>query len=339
MEAKLPSSDELKVLISKLLDIRRDQWGNVIAGDELMVGALSRHAKINDSAPAFDAAQFISEKIYLAPSIDEFLDRRRESEDIRLCGKLAIVRAILRAEGDHQCLLLPHGTSKQNQRIEFSRLRKTWYLPFWYLLTHGISKEDDIKTRLQSVALVIFNYDRCVEHFLIGALKDLYEKPESEAAKLVQDMEIYHPYGTVGDLPAISPKGAVGFGETPNEDKLLKLTEKISTFTEERQNGSDLQRAHTAIAYAKRLVFLGFGFNEQNIQLLTPHRDYLPNRAQAVQAFATTYGASKSKVQYVKDVITRLYGETKRGGITVNVQPFNKPCAEFFQDNIEYLQI
>jgi len=226
-EANLPTGDELKSEISQLLDIRFD-FHDQISGDYIITEALRLAVQNLDGNSGnineyFHAASHIKEALPQSISIDNFIDANRGDNNIELCGKLAIVRSILEAERKS---LLYFENRRIDSTLNFTSLQKTWYTPFFKLLTENCSK-DDLKERFKTITMIIFNYDRCIEHFIFNALQNYYRISEQEAAELVNSVNIYHPYGDVGDLPWMNQKERMEFGEEPGANRLLGLSQKI----------------------------------------------------------------------------------------------------------------
>jgi hypothetical protein len=61
--------------------------------------------------------------------------------------------------------------------------------------------EEGLRDRLANLVLIIFNYDRCIEHYLFHSLVNYHEMSREQAAELMAGVRIYHPYGKVGNLP------------------------------------------------------------------------------------------------------------------------------------------
>lgn len=65
------------------------------------------------------------------------------------------------------------------------------------------------------VSFVIFNYDRCIEQFLLNWAQDALSQSEVGAAKLVMQIPVLHAFGQTGQLPLLQ-QGArveIGFGD------------------------------------------------------------------------------------------------------------------------------
>ena len=229
-EADLPVGAKLKESVAAALDIRFDVIGRLERGDNTIVEAL-RLAVAAEDPPARDinrhihAARQIRDAMPLDQSIDNFINTHQGDAKIELCGKLAIVRTILAAEKDSPLYADRTGT------IDYSRLDGKWFNIFFQLLAQQ-STVSALKERLSSISFVIFNYDRCVEHYLYQALKTYYLLSANDAVSALKNLEIYHPYGTVGALPWDSPTDAVDFGNTPSATQLLHLADRIKTFTQ-----------------------------------------------------------------------------------------------------------
>ena len=141
--------------------------------------------------------RYISDNMHLAISIDNFIDSNRGNEKLALCGKIGIVEAILRAER-RSTIYYDNRTS--NSEMNYSKLDGTWYVHLFRTITENCAL-DDLEERFSRIAMIVFNYDRCIEHVLLNTLTKYYRISVEEAVKLIQLIEIIHPYGTVGALP------------------------------------------------------------------------------------------------------------------------------------------
>jgi hypothetical protein len=323
-EANLPTGNELKGKIAQLLNIRFSHTERQ-TGDNLIFQALRQFAQndgTGDINPYLNEAWHIRDALHLAISIDNFIDAHKDNEKIALCGKLAIVRSILDAE---KSSLLYFDRSRNQSNIAFVNLEDTWYLPFFRLLTENCRK-NDLKERLKSVALIIFNYDRCVEHFIYYSLQKYYKISETESAEIVKSINIYHPYGNVGTLPWISPNSAMEFGMEPNPAKLLELIQKIKTFTEGTDIGSsEISEIRQHLATADRVVFMGFAFHKLNMQLIYPHPLDVGKR---IKCYATAFELSEIDQEEIKAQIKEVY----RQSIDIQMTKTNVKCGQFFKE-------
>ncbi|WP_374972561.1 hypothetical protein [Spongiibacter marinus] len=325
-EVNLPTGAELKSKIAGLLDMRFDTFGSSLqSGSHEIVAALRQKVMLPDRRrgdinPYLHEAWHIRDALPQAISIDNFIDAHKENEKIALCGKLGIVKSILEAEGNS---LLTIDDRRADSTIDFMRLDKTWYIPFFQQLTENCGK-DDLLERFQCVTLIIFNYDRCIEHFIFHALRNYYKITSEEAADLVQAINIYHPYGQVGTLPWIDRNGAVGFGAEPHPEQLLDIASRIKTFTEgTNPDSSEIIQIRSHMNELDRLVFVGFAFHKLNMQLIAPE-DTSPQAR--LDCFATAHGISLSDQEVIQGLLTNLYQRD------VRIRMSTSTCGGFFNE-------
>jgi hypothetical protein len=326
-EANLPTGDELKSSIAQLLNIQFDyhqKSGDPTICEALRIFVKEENGQNRDINPYLLEAWHIRDALpNLALSIDNFIDQNRENEKIALCGKLAIVKSILDAEKNS---LLSFERTRVDSSINFNSLKNKWYNSFFTLITENCT-QSELKSRFQSITLIIFNYDRCVEHFIFHALQSLYKISETEAADLVKSLNIYHPYGHVGFLPWWQSNDSMGFGQNPNSQQLLDLAKKIKTFTEGNDpKASEIAEIKEHMASASHLIFLGFAFHKLNMQLIAPSRT--EEEFNVVRCFATAFEISDSNKEQITEQITMLY--SSRADVSVKMS--NKTCSGFFGD-------
>lgn len=321
-EANLPTGYELKAKVATLLDIFFD-FNQQKKGDHQIVSALralvkTQEGNSGDINPYISEAWHIRDALPQAISIDNFIDSQRGNEKIAICGKLAIVKSILEAEKHSSLYYDKYG---RTPGINFINLESTWYLPFFQLLTESC-EASDLEDRLRSVVLIIFNYDRCVEHFLYHALQNYYRISANSAAELLKAMCIYHPYGSVGALPWGINSGSMDFGADANSNQLLELTNRIKTFSE----GTDPEASYVNeikmhMGTAEKLVFIGFAFHKLNMELIRP--EYIEN---VPKCYATTFGISESDKEVICSQINGLYKEQ------VYIRMASTECCKFFTE-------
>ncbi len=325
-EAKLPTGFELKDRITNLLNMQFD-FNRQKSGDHLIVAALRELVRLDDGRngdinPHLHEAWHIRDALSQAISIDNFIDSQRGNEKIAICGKLGIVRAILDAERKS---LLYFDRFDRNPGLNFSKLGATWYVPFFQLLTENCQLED-LAERVKNVVAIIFNYDRCFEHYLFNAFQNYYRISADESASIVKSISIYHPYGSVGTLPWAGSKGAIEFGAEPNQTQLLALANEIKTFAEGTDpDSSDIADIKSHMSDADKLVFIGFAFHKLNMDLIS--LEVRKNKTdKSPDCYATTFGISESDKEVVSQQMSKLYG------VSINSRMVNLKCREFFEE-------
>ncbi|RFC34253.1 MAG: hypothetical protein DID91_2727702388 [Candidatus Nitrotoga sp. MKT] len=128
-EVCLPIGKELKQMIVSSLS-----WdSNNEVEDVLIRVALS--INLVTIPESYTACQHICESMSQSISIDNFLDQNKGDKVIELCGKLAIVRTILRAESTSLLFI-----SNPKTGMNFASLEDTWFTGFWKLLTENCSR-------------------------------------------------------------------------------------------------------------------------------------------------------------------------------------------------------
>jgi hypothetical protein len=308
-EVGLPIGSGLKALIAKALDFKVSRTANrglskLATGDHDIYEALNQKAAQDPTllSSLLNACRNVHDAMPLASSIDNFMDVHGDDKHIELCGKLAIVRTILEAEAKSTMFVDP---LQVVQRINLAGIESAWFNSFFQRLFENC-KPPDLAKRLSSVVLIIFNYDRCIEHFLYHALQIYYPSLNAEAvASLLRGIEIYHPYGTVGSLPWHSQKDAIAYGATPSPPQLLKLSEQIKTFTEGTDDSSsDVITIRSHMRTSRRLVYLGFAFHKLNLDFLLSPCGPVMGVHVPRKVFATAYGISDSNVIAISGELT-----------------------------------
>jgi hypothetical protein len=268
-EYSFPIGSELKQQIIKLLNIRFEHGFRQDSGDDLIVEAFRRICRpANEDVNQYLHASWrIRDSLSQAPSIDQFIHTQRGDSRIETCGKLAIVRAILKAEAGSS-LYIPRGG--RSDTLNFNRTENTWLDALFRVVIDGCA-EGDLDERFSALSLIVFNYDRCVEHYLFYALRNYYEISAARAAELIGHIRIFHPYGSVGALPWQGASEHMAYGAEPTAEQLLTLKDRIKTFTEGTDpDSSDLVRIRAALGFAPRVLFLGFAYHQLNLALLAP---------------------------------------------------------------------
>jgi hypothetical protein len=193
-----------------------------------------------------------------------------------------------------------------------------------------ILRQDASKSNLQSllknVSFVVFNYDRCVEHFLFHAIRLAYGVDEAAALEVLRSLHILHPYGLAGTYSGSPHSGASG--DVPFGFKgvdLNLIANNIRTYTEQIEETESLLKMRSAIQQAETLVFLGFAFHSQNMRLINPG-----NGTGARRVYATSVGVSGSDADVVKEMVRGLVGASSLASQAGHIYVANKSCYELF---------
>lgn len=322
-EVGLPVGSQLKRIIYDKLDFRRDAFGHPDPsyGDRKIFDWIRRSFPSNANS-YLSACSRIRDGISLSASVDDFIDVHREDKELALCGKLAIAKAILESENTSA---LSYDTSNVYNTIEFQKLEKTWYAGFFRLLNEGLSKADRQRI-FHNVTVISFNYDRCIEHFLVHALAAHYQIERDEARELTFQLPIFYPFGSVGNY-INSARRVISFGSAESSD-LEHALKDLKTYTEQIGDDERLNKIRAAIAEAHVIVFLGNAFHPNNMALLTPEA----GTAGRKKIYSTRYGISDADLSVVKKQLTILSGSTtKYIPSPIEDYFFSEKCHQLFE--------
>jgi hypothetical protein len=204
-----------------------------------------------------------------------------------LYGKAAIVKSILEAERGSKLFV--------NEQLEKSfdpdRFADTWLVKLMYMLGRRIARED-VRQIFDRVSFIVFNYDRCIEHFLFHELKAVYGISDREAQSILDDLHITHPYGVVSD--------SIPFGLT--RANYRDLAQGIKTYTEQAADADAVNEIAIEIARAECIVFLGFAYHSQNMLMLRP-----PDQIQHKPVYGSAFKMSDADVEVVSHNLTSFF--------------------------------
>lgn len=327
-EISFPLGSELKGTIAQELKFKFDHFmSSPETGDRLICEALLRHADMVSGDKravrqavidkVFPAASKIARGMAQAPSIDNYLEAHAEDEEILLCGKLAIARAILLAEGSSLFQI----DKSYPDRIDQDAAANTWYGKLFQLLATSVTKRS-LESLLQNVSFISFNYDRSLERYLPLAIDNYYHCGLGDACDLVRRVKIFHPYGVCGNLPWQSSE-SVPFGGSDYSPELLSVADKIQTFSEQITDEVSLNEMKDEVAAASTIVFLGFGFHEMNMNLLS-----VP-AGEVKRVFGTAKGLSSSDVAVVQKRLVRALRPFSTFDVSLSS---NLRCVDFFDE-------
>lgn len=323
VEAGLPTGEGL---IPKITDYLGHLQGDV--GEHIRYAPMlpeSKEDRRYNKTMIEAAAKRITKGLHSSFSIDNFIDQNKGDKFIEAVGKLAIAKTILAAEADSKMMV-------ENNNIynepELAKLRGTWYAKLSSLIFEGCTK-DGLVERLSRITFIIFNYDRCVEHYLYWAIRLTYGLTQQDAALLMETLTIHHPYGSVGPLPWQDNQAPVYFGNpSVGEVSPWNAASKIKTFTE--GVGSNEHAAiQQAVLEAEMVIFLGFGFHHLNMSLLTPTGGSQPPIFDGQKRyFGTVFERSKSDREILQSKIEALC--RVNGSMRIDLAPVK--CAPLFDE-------
>lgn len=180
-------------------------------------------------------------------SIDAFLERYPAFETL---GKMTIAAC-----------LIPNEKPK-------ALLKHDWYHLIFRRLCEN---EEHNPNATEPLTILTYNYDRSFEQFIFDAYKHRYDWSDADAASKARQLEPIHLHGDLGALPHQScvSRHMRAYDPIVYTDQLKACVHSIKIIHEKSIDDSwEYQRAWEALDNAKRICFLGFGFNRINLNRL-----------------------------------------------------------------------
>jgi hypothetical protein len=271
VDIDMPVGDRLSDIIASKVDFKYDSYeGGLTSGDRDLLQVLRRVAgeKGDNVNNLMAAGRSIAQGIGYPRSIDAYLNAHQHDKRIEFCAKLAIAQTILERE-KVSSVFVPNDVDWKFQND--TKVKQSWLPGLFLILQANIIKEKNLDKIFDNLTIINFNYDRCVEQYLFYVLRAMYQIDAGHAAELISEkLKIFHPYGQVGHLPwEHGSFRKVGFGVVEHQS-LPALAQEIKTFNEKIEESKNLDQMRKKIAGAARIVFFGFHFHDQNMELLKP---------------------------------------------------------------------
>ena len=310
-EYNLPIGDGLKDQIADQLSYmgqqnRSDRFVVISSrgADQVLLTAIKQAGQRRGQSGWELIANGMAPGIRHASSIDRYLHLHRSDEAKVTIGKLAIARAILAAE---QASYLGQETVDLPSIRHALGNQPHWLQELVFRLQDDVSL-DSMKAMFSNLTIITFNYDRVIEHYLFHAVRELGGFSVSQAADVIANLRIIHPYGKIGRLPwQEEPGDALPFGHWENLhwETVMRAGERLRTFTETIEEEDLLSAIKGGVNVAEQIVFMGFSFLPQNLDLMRAE-----SSSQAQSVYATSYLESGSNVR----AATKLIRSMLRGG-------------------------
>lgn len=251
-----------------------------------------------------------------AVSIDELV-ADFEDDELQKIAKLLIIHHISLSERDNRIFGYKNGFRQKFEPLKFS---KTFYYYLFRILKSGVS-QNSLSLMFNNVSVINFNYDRSLERYIVDAISEHWGQDLDETHRLVSELEVFRPYGSLGKLPWQSGNALeVEFGLLP-ENHLLQASTGIRTIHELTSEDVDLQPAKERLRNACNIVFLGCAYHTRNLQILSCL--VRPD----VKIYGTTYGLSAPDIAKAE----RTINQTFSFGGSVQFHPVQ--CSTFMQEH------
>lgn len=221
-------------------------------------------------------------------SIDSFLTEFSNRKDIVVAGKTMIAYEILQAEDPNKLIRTLDKDGKRNEN---------WYRFLHHALTSNVTPQQLLNEDL-NVRIITFNYDNSLEHSLFTRF-DKSPLLGNDSAQFLQKVSknILHIYGQVGKFQwkGGNDRSNNDYGSFKDNKALTKAEESwkntIYVIGDDRNKQVE-ENANTGIEWlrnAEVVFFLGFGFNDDNVNLLKLET----STTNAKKIFCTNYENSK----------------------------------------------
>jgi hypothetical protein len=305
-ELGLPTGTEMKHRIALSHNFNRGQDGLIIGNKDIFEMLGARFGQ--ESAIRQQQATELATRITEFESIDEALHWFSAQPDLVAIGKAAIVWEILQAEQSSR--LFNAQNPEMIREASEAKYEDTWLSYFLSMLISSLRREQATDL-FRNVTIINFNYDRTIEHFLFNRLQINFGFDCKEAVKALSALNdnMIRPYGSVGPLPWQQEQAGVPYGFSLGRDheRLFGLAQNVRTYTEQNISQSLQSKIGNALQSARLVVFLGFGFHQQNMALLQAAGNHESWR----RVIGTVHGIDSENWEFMKTTIaiaTRCQG-------------------------------
>lgn len=252
------------------------------------------HLRKSNYSEAEAALRVVERGLPRFRSIDDFLFTHSDDPLVVQIGKLAIAVSIAEAERESFIADLWHQDRVAPALVAF---RATWASILVTMLVTGMRRAEPDEL-FKNLSIVTFNYDRCLEAILFHAIQPALRLSQHDAIEIMKSLKILRPYGGLGDL-AFDGKNGVAFGG--ENVPLGEMASRIRVYTESAEDPSKMLEIQKTLVEAATIVYLGFAFHKQNMQILTLDREAVsaPKR----QVLATAYGLPAPSIDAARSLI------------------------------------
>jgi hypothetical protein len=188
-------------------------------------------------------------------SIDAFLER--QDAEFVLIGKQLIAYLLSRYENEKDL----YDTKRSGDD------NKRWYQFLWEQI---VQVDSGTLFDGSKVSIITYNYDRSLEFFLFNAVRQHFPAhSDGDCETLLLNLPIIHIHGKIGE-PIYSTKVALGRKYLPIDsiDDLNTAVRGMMLISEAQPKNVLYEEAHKLIENADSIVFLGFGYHQDNMDRL-----------------------------------------------------------------------
>ena len=253
----------------------RDRIAGALAPGSLRFQQLKKFGFADEAIKAFVRDLPIA----AGTTMDEFLELRPEFGDL---GRAAIAQALIPCEGNEPV----HRYEQKG--------------PFWYKEFLGNMAMSRDSSAHRNLAIVTFNYDRSLEEFLFTTYKASHSQAPEEAAGWVKGLSIVHVYGWLAPLEWYDGACGIPYGAECTDHAIRQAMENIRIIDDEAPTSPELAKAQERLEDAEVIAFLGFGYNDTNLQRLVVKK--LEKNGKLI--VGTSQGLEADRIQELREWMT-----------------------------------
>lgn len=203
-------------------------------------------------------------------------------------------------------------TDESNSLIPgHSRIDGDWYKYLFTKMISGLNTFEEIKNGFHNnLSFITFNYDRSLENYLFTNLYNVLKSDDIkpfDIAQIIESIPFVHVYGKPGylewetnaDIKKTIPYGKFDWRIYKQIENVIDM---IQLIYDERKNSDQINKAKSFISDSKRVLFCGFGYDPQNLEILG-----FPNIIQDQQVFGTALKNTTNEISHIKNLISNMF--------------------------------
>lgn len=200
----------------------------------------------------------------------------------------------------------------QNEKLSEDKphsVKEDWYRYLWNCLAYGPDRTNSqpippIKFGENKLKILTFNYERSLEHYLARAIAATFRIDYEDANALrAEHIEIFHVYGQLGDISRAS-RSHVPYGANLTPLNLKRAADGITTIHERDLDNAFQETIRDLMYWARRVCFLGFGYDKKNLQLLQLQTLKARMRIDhGISVYGSTYGLEEAEARIAEAAI------------------------------------
>ncbi len=157
----------------------------------------------------------------------------------------------------------------------------------WYqILFSSLVSECGVNIEKNNISIITFNYDRSLEAYLHNTIQHRFDISGEKAWEHVSAIPVIHVHGILGGYPETE------YTNSSDINVLLDIAEQIKIIHEIKDSeaefcNSEFEVANKYLQESERIVFLGFGFHEDNVRRFN---FFSPKTLDSREVFTTSHG-------------------------------------------------